>query len=35
MANQKDVYEVLKFLINDKSNYVNGENIHVDGGFSA
>ncbi|OUU53337.1 MAG: hypothetical protein CBC25_00595 [Pelagibacteraceae bacterium TMED65] len=35
MANQKDIYEVLKFLIDDGSNYINGENIHVDGGFSA
>ena len=33
MANQKDVYEVLKFLINDKSNYVNGEILTVDGGW--
>tara|TARA_Y100000590_G_C15354138_1_gene876341 strand:- start:36 stop:791 length:756 start_codon:yes stop_codon:yes gene_type:complete len=35
MANQKDIYNVLKFLISDESNYINGENIHVDGGYSA
>lgn len=35
MANQKDIYGLLEFLIDDKSNYINGENIHVDGGFSA
>ena len=35
MANQKDIYGVLKFLVSDNSNYINGENIHVDGGFSA
>ena len=35
MANQKDIYGVLKFLISDDSNYINGENIHVDGGYSA
>ena len=35
MANQKDIYGTLKFLISDDSDYINGENIHVDGGFSA
>ncbi len=35
MANQKDIYGLLKFLISDNSNYINGENIHVDGGYSA
>ena len=35
MANQKDVYNVLKFLISNESNYINGENIHVDGGYTA
>ena len=35
MANQKDVYGVLKFLISNNSDYINGENIHVDGGYSA
>jgi len=35
MANQADIYGLLKFLISDNSNYINGENIHVDGGYSA
>ena len=35
MANQTDIYGLLKFLISDNSNYINGENIHVDGGYSA
>lgn len=35
MANQRDIFGLLEFLIDDKSNYINGENIHVDGGFSA
>lgn len=35
MANQQDIFGALEFLISDRSNYVNGQNLHVDGGFSA
>ena len=35
MANQRDIYGVLEFLVSDKSNYINGQNILVDGGYSA
>ena len=34
MAKESDVYGLLKFLINDESNYITGQNIFVDGGFS-
>ena len=35
MADKKEVFGVLKFLISDDSNYLNGQNILVDGGFSS
>ena len=35
MAEQKDIFEILSLIINSKSNYLNGQNIHVDGGFSS
>jgi NAD(P)-dependent dehydrogenase (short-subunit alcohol dehydrogenase family) len=35
MAQPDEVYGLLKFLISDSSNYINGENFHVDGGFLA
>lgn len=34
MAKASEVFGVLKFLINEESNYVTGQNIFVDGGFS-
>ncbi|MDC0308932.1 SDR family oxidoreductase [bacterium] len=35
MGNPKDISNVLKFLIDNNSEYINGHNIVVDGGFSA
>lgn len=34
MAKESDVYGLLKFLISNDSNYITGQNIFVDGGFS-
>tara|TARA_B100000963_G_scaffold109962_1_gene95714 strand:+ start:1149 stop:1904 length:756 start_codon:yes stop_codon:yes gene_type:complete len=34
MARESDVYGLLKFLISNDSNYITGQNIFVDGGFS-
>ncbi len=34
MASQSDVFGLLKFLISNESNYITGQNIFVDGGFS-
>lgn len=35
MAEPEDISNVLEFLISDKSNYINGQVINVDGGFSS
>lgn len=35
MANEKDIFEILNLIISSKTNYLNGENIHVDSGFSS
>ena len=35
MAKPDDIYGMLEFLISEKSNYITGQNFHVDGGFSA
>ena len=35
MANPKDIFGVLKLLISEDSNYITGQNIHVDGGFTS
>lgn len=34
MANPEDIYKVISFLISNKSNYVIGQNLKVDGGHS-
>ena len=34
MAKESDIYGLLKFLISNDSNYITGQNIFVDGGFS-
>ena len=34
MAQKSEIYGLLKFLISKESDYVNGQNIFVDGGFS-
>ena len=34
LESHSEVFGVLKFLINEESNYVTGQNIFVDGGFS-
>ncbi len=34
MASKKDVYGSLEFLLSEKSNYINGANIQVDGGYT-
>ncbi len=35
MANPKDIFGIIDFLISDKSSYITGQNYHVDGGFSS
>ena len=35
MASQEEIFSAIKFLIADDSKYVLGQNIYVDGGFSA
>ena len=35
MANPTQIYSVINFLISKDADYVVGENINVDGGFSA
>ncbi len=34
MATEKDISNLVEFLISDHANYLNGQNIFVDGGFS-
>ena len=34
MAKESDIFGLLKFLISEDSNYITGQNIFVDGGFS-
>ena len=34
MAQQNEIYGLLKFLISDDSNYITGQNLFVDGGFT-
>jgi NAD(P)-dependent dehydrogenase (short-subunit alcohol dehydrogenase family) len=34
MADEKEIAEVICFLLSNKSSYVNGENILVDGGLT-
>ena len=34
MASKEDVYGSLEFLLSEKSNYINGANIQVDGGYA-
>lgn len=34
MATEKDISNLVEFLISDQANYLNGQNIFVDGGFS-
>ena len=34
MATKSEIYGLLKFLISEESNYINGQNILIDGGFS-
>lgn len=35
MAKKNEIYGLLEFLISEESNYINGQNILIDGGFSA
>ena len=35
MATKSEIYGLLKFLISEESNYINGQNILIDGGFSS
>ena len=35
MANPIDIFGTIEFLISDKSNYITGQNLFVDGGFSS
>ncbi len=35
MAEPKDIFGAINFLINENSNYITGQNLHVDGGFSS
>ena len=34
MANVEEICDLLLFLISEKSNYINGENIVIDGGYT-
>ena len=34
MANTEEICDLLLFLISEKSNYINGENIVIDGGYT-
>ena len=34
MASEKDVVEALKYLASEKSSYITGQNIIIDGGWS-
>ena len=34
MAKKSEIYGLLKFLISEDSNYINGQDIIIDGGFS-
>ena len=33
MCSKEDVFNAVNYLLSDKSNYINGQNIHVDGGY--
>ncbi len=33
MCSREDVFNAVNYLLSDKSNYINGQNIHVDGGY--
>ena len=33
MCSEEDVFNTVNYLLSDKSNYLNGQNIHVDGGY--
>ena len=35
MADTSEISELIIFLLSDKSNYINGENIIIDGGYSS
>ena len=35
MASQKQIYSAIEFLLSEDANYVVGQNIYVDGGFTA
>ena len=35
MATKSEIYGLLKFLISEESNYINGQDILIDGGFSS
>ena len=35
MANQSEIYGLLKFLVSKESDYVTGQNLFVDGGFTS
>ena len=35
MAKEKQIYSAIEFLLSKNSDYVIGQNIFVDGGFSA
>ena len=35
MAKTSDIFGIVDFLISEKSNYITGQNLFVDGGFSS